>query len=213
MVICEISFRKPFQWRGRGRDEKRLWYSERKEGGSRIETRQGFTCSNLQKCFRQFGSLLSLYFYKTNRNTAYAIHFISIPTPASHLHSVSFTSPFHFSACHYISWMITYWQFLHRHSTGQDTTPPASKAGGKWWAFFPILSFFLFLQSLHPESQSSSQVSTKSPPHPPSWSNPDLCHLTLTSPCRARWLLGDLRPDRMSHLSTVTNEPGAQWLV
>lgn len=145
MVICEISFRKPFQWRGRGRDEKRLWYSERKEGGSRIETRQGFTCSNLQKCFRQFGSLLSLYFYKTNRNTAYAIHFISIPTPASHLHSVSFTSPFHFSACHYISWMITYWQFLHRHSTGQDTTPPASKAGGKWWAFFQsCLSFSFF---------------------------------------------------------------------
>lgn len=48
------------------------------------------------------------------------------------------------------------------------------------------------------------------------WSNPDLCHMTLKSPCRAKWLPGDLRPDRMSHLSTATNEPGTQkpaWLA
>lgn len=133
-------------WQRKRKRKKRESDTGRKKGGRRRGRRQGFTRSNLQQCFRQFGSLLSLYFYKESRNTSSAIHFISIPTPASYLHSVSFTSPFHFSVCHYISWMITYWQFLRWHRTGQDATPPASKAGGKWWAFSPILSFFLFLR-------------------------------------------------------------------
>lgn len=129
----------------REREKKRLRYSEKKARGRRRETRRCFTRNNLQQCFRQFGLLLSLYFYKASRNTSSAIHFISIPTPASYLHFVSFTPPFHFSACHYISWMITYWQFLHWHSTDQDTTLPASKEGGKWWAFFQSsLSFSFF---------------------------------------------------------------------
>ena len=67
-----------------GAKESRLRYSEeekkREEKGGR--TRQGFTRSNLQQCFRQFGSLLTLYFYKASRNTSSAIHFNSIPTPA-----------------------------------------------------------------------------------------------------------------------------------
>lgn len=155
-----FDFEKPFQWWGEGREggrgerekkrlsvkegekEKRLKYSLRKAKGRRRETRQGLTRSNWQQCFRQFGSLLSLYFYKESRNTSSAIHFISIQTPASHLHSVSFASPFHFSACHYISWMITYWQFLHRQSTDRDTTPAASRAGENGEPFF-----FLFPQS------------------------------------------------------------------
>lgn len=121
--------KKDWQWK-RGRKEIQcsdsVW---RKLRVGEREMRQGLTCSNWQQCFRQFGSLLSLYFYKESRNTSSAIHFISIPTPSSHLHSVSFASTFHFSTCHYISWMITYWQFLHWHSTDQDMTPPASKAG------------------------------------------------------------------------------------
>lgn len=135
-----------------GKRENWLWKERKKRDsdavrGRRRETRRGFARSNLQLCFRQFGSLLSLYFYKVSRNTSSAIHFISIPTPASHLHSVSFTSLFHFSACHYISWMITYWQFLHWQSTGQDTTLPASKTGGKWWAFFQYCLSFSFFTS------------------------------------------------------------------
>ena len=197
-------------WQGKNERKKRDSDTVRRKWGGkkkRGNRRRGLTSSNLQQCFRQFRSLLSLYSYKECRNTSSAIHFISIPTPASHLHSVSCTSPFHFSACHYISWMITYWQFLHWHRMGQDTTLPASKAGGKWAAFFQPCLFFLFLSSfLHPYSQSSSQV----PPPSNSWSNPDLCFLTLTSPCRARWLPWDPRPDRMSRLSTATNEPGAQ---
>lgn len=153
--------------------EQRLGYSVR---GKRRQTRRSHTNSNLQQCFRQFGSLLSLYFYKASRNTSSAIHFISIPTPASHLHSVSFTSPFHFSACQYISWMITYCQFLHWHSTGQDTTLPASKAGDN----FPILCFFLLV---HPSTRSpTSPLRFPATIPQPSWSNPDLCHMTFMSP-------------------------------
>lgn len=196
---------------GEKRDLDTVWKKVRGRGR---ETSRGFACSDLQRCFRQFGSLLSLYFYKVSRNTSSAIHFISIPTPASHLHSVSFTSPFHFSACHYISWMITYWQFLHWQSTGQDTTLPASKTGGKWWAFFQYcLSSSFFASPLWvPILRSYFQRQ----PHPPpstSWANPDLCHMTLTSPCRAWWLPGDQRLDRMSRLSTATNESGAQQLA
>lgn len=155
MLICEISFWKPFQWRGREwgmkeRDAKGetgksqiQWGEGGKARGKRRETRRGFAYSNLQRRFRQSGSLLSMYFYKASRNTSSAIHFISIPTPASHLHSVSFTSPFHFSACHYISWMITYCQFLHWHSMGQDKTPPASKARGWEGSLFPVMSRFV----------------------------------------------------------------------
>lgn len=182
-----FDFEKPFQWWGEGREggrgerekkrlsvkegekEKRLKYSLRKAKGRRRETRQGLTRSNWQQCFRQFGSLLSLYFYKESRNTSSAIHFISIQTPASHLHSVSFASPFHFSACHYISWMITYWQFLHRQSTDRDTTPAASRAGENGEPFFfppPNLAVFSLSSSLHPKSQSSSQISTSTPPPP-----------------------------------------------
>lgn len=202
MLICEISFWKPFQW-GRDEREKKDWQGKRerkkkdsdtvgrkRERGRQWETWRGFTHSNLQQCFRQSGSLLSLYFYKASRNTSSAIHFISIPTPAIHLHSVSFTSPFHFSACHYISWMITYWQFLHWHSMGQDTTPPASKPGRKWWAFFQSwLSFSFFI----PPPWVPVLLSGFHQPPPPSWSSPDLCHLTLMSPCRAQWLPRDTR--------------------
>lgn len=159
------SEREKRDWQGKSERKKRdsdtvrrKWEEEEEEG----ESRRGFTSSNLQQCFRQFRSLLSLYFYKESRNTSSAIHFISIPTPASHLHSVSCTSHFHFSACHYISWMITYWQFLHWHRMGQDTTLPASKAGGRWGAFFqPRLSFSFSLRS---------STLTPSPPlrfHPP----------------------------------------------
>lgn len=63
----------------------------------------------------------------------------------------------------------------------------------------PILSFFLLLCP----STLSPSPPLRFPPTilPTSWSNPDLCHLTLMSPCRARCLPGDPRPDRMSRLS------------
>ena len=143
---------------------RRKWEEEEEEG----ESRRGFTSSNLQQCFRQFRSFLSLYFYKESRNTSSAIHFISIPTPASHLHSVSCASPFHFSACHYISWMITYWQFLHWHRMGQDRTLPASKAGEKWRAFFqPCLSFSFSLRSSTLTPSPSLRFHRLPSPHPP----------------------------------------------
>lgn len=135
------------------REENVKWREKRlqwEKAGGRREAGWGFARSNLQQCFRQFGSLLSPHFYKVSRNTSSAIHFISIPTPASHLHSVSFTSPFHFSACHYISWMITYWQFLHWQSTGQDTTPPASKAGRSGERFPSLVFLSSFFASTVP---------------------------------------------------------------
>lgn len=139
MMILWFDFEQPLpRWRGGQKEghkrEKRL-RTGRKEGGRRRGTRQGLTRSDWQPCFLQFGSLLPLCFCEGSRNTSSAIHFISIPTPASHLHSVSFTSSFLFSTCHYISWMITQWQF-HRLSTGLYTALPASKA-----AKLPTLSY------------------------------------------------------------------------
>lgn len=174
-------------WGYKRKRKKRDSDPVREKRGRWRETRRGFSRSNLQQCFRQFGPLLSLYFYKASRNTSSAIHFISIPTPASHLHSVSFTSPFHFSACHYISWMITYWQFLHWHSTGQDTTLPASKAGKKMVNLFFFQSCLSFSFLVPPPWVPVLFSGFHRPPSPPqnSWSNPDLCHLTLMSPYRA----------------------------
>ncbi len=85
----------------KSKSKKRVSDTVRKKSKGKKERNEARLHS--QQCSRQFGSLLSLYFYKASRNTSSAIHFISIPTPASHLHSVSFTSLFHFSACHYIS--------------------------------------------------------------------------------------------------------------
>lgn len=155
--------KKDWQRRREGKKETLKYSEEKEEEQDWDETRQGFTRSNLKQSFRQFGSLLSLYFYKASRNTSSAIHFISIPTPASHLHSVSFTSPFHFSTCHYISWMITYWQFLHWHSLGQDHNTTCIQSRGR----FPISSFFLFLRPLRPKSQSDSHVSSNNTPPSP----------------------------------------------
>lgn len=195
-------------WGYKRKRKKRDSDPVREKRGRWRETRRGFSRSNLQQCFRQFGPLLSLYFYKASRNTSSAIHFISIPTPASHLHSVSFTSPFHFSACHYISWMITYWQFLHWHSTGQDTTLPASKAGKKMvnLFFFSILSFFLFLS---PSTLGPSPL-LRFPPPPKLLIKSRSLPSDPYEPLQGQWLPWDLRPDRMSRLSTATNEPGAQ---
>lgn len=145
------------------------WEKEGRKGGRRRGTRQGLTRSDWQPCFLQFGSLLPLCFCEGSRNTSSAIHFISIPTPASHLHSVSFISSFLFSTCHYISWMITQWQF-HRLSTGLYTALPASKA-----AKLPTLCYkhadfsFIFFpprnpSALHPQSHYSYQVSTSNLP-------------------------------------------------
>lgn len=99
--FVRFDFEKPFQWWEGGREEGwcgsegQKWKKESQihseEEGEK--TRQGLTRRNWQQCFRQFGSLLSLYFYTESRNTSSAIHFISIPTPANHLHSVSFASP------------------------------------------------------------------------------------------------------------------------
>lgn len=74
---------------------------------------------------------------------------------------------------------------------------------------FHISGFLLFLYP-PTESRSASQISSD---NPPSWSNPDLCHLTLTSPYQAWGVPGELKEDRMPHLSTATNEPEARWLV
>lgn len=179
-------------------------------------TRRDLARSNLQQCFRQFGSLLSLSFYKENRNTSSAIRLISILTPASHLHSVSFTFPFHSSALRrrYISPMITYRQFLRRRGAVRHATPPASKAGGRKWrepednlvspSFLP-----LFLHPPHPTSQHRARVSTDNQPPNLLIKSRSLLYdpcTPLQGPAGPPW---DPRPDRMSRLSAATNEAAA----
>lgn len=61
--------------------------------------------------------------------------------------------------------MITYWQFLRWHSTGQDTTPPASKTEGGNGEPFPISAFCPFLR---PSTQSPSPPLRLPPTNPPS---------------------------------------------
>lgn len=168
-----------------GRTGRKDW---EKEGKKRRGMRQGLTRSDWQPCCSQFGSLLLLCFCEGSRNTSSAIHFISIPAPASHLHSVSFTSSFLFSACHYISWMITPWQF-HWPSTGLDTAVPASKAGKSLFQ-----TCFMLVTKIQKSFSPSPTVPLllsgfRQRPTPSiSWSNPDLCYVTLTRPRTAQWL-------------------------
>lgn len=133
--------------------------TEKRKGGKRRRgTRQGLTGGDWQPCFSQFGSLLLLCFCGGSRNTSSAIHFISIPTPASHLHSVSFTSSVLFSACRYISWMITQWQFsLAVHGPGHSATCIQSCERGKsllQTCRFLSLSLFFFTEILRPFTHS-----------------------------------------------------------
>lgn len=91
--------------------------TKKKEG--RRGMRQGLTRSDWQPRFSQFGSLLPLCFCEGSRNTSSAIHFISIPTPASHLHSVSFTSSFSFLhvPLHFLNDNgVTFSLAVHRHN-------------------------------------------------------------------------------------------------
>lgn len=155
-----------------GHKRKKKIERKRKEKERRGEMRQGLTCSDWQPRFSQFGSLLPLCFCEGSRNTSSAIHFISIPTPASHLHSVSFASSFLFSTCHYISWMITQWQF-HWPFTGLDSTLPSSKAGKIASLCYKHADFSLFFPfslppAVQPQSHFSSWVSTSDlPPQSP----------------------------------------------
>ena len=71
------------------------------------------------------------------------------------------------------------------YSTGQDTTPAASKAGAKRWSLFQ--SCLSFSVSVSPAWSPSPPLMFPPalPPHTHTpWSNPDLCHLTLMSPRR-----------------------------
>lgn len=185
-MILWFDFEKPFQgWRGGQNREKRL-RKRREEKERRRGMRQGLTRSDWQPCCSQFGSLLC--FCEGSRNTSSAIHFISIPAPANHLHSVSFTSSFLFSSCHYVSWMITQWQF-HWPSTGLDTAVPASKAGKS--LFQTCLMLVTKIQKSFSPSPTVPLLLSgfRQRPTPSiSWSNPDLCYVTLTRPRTAQWL-------------------------
>lgn len=202
-------------WLGKRARKKRGWGQRRRE--EKKKNPDGAWLAAIRRqCFRQFGSLLSLYFYTQSRNTSSAIHFISIPTPASHLHSVSFASPFHVSACHYISWMITLWQFLRWHSPVQDTTPPASKAewgegekkNGKPSVFSRFVSFFIpspqvptRLSNFHQQRQlppSQHQLSVKS-------------RSLLCDPCETSH--GPVTPVGPLGVSRVSPLHGNKWLA
>lgn len=157
-------------WR-RVRWGRKGWGKEERKRRGGEERGRALTCSS------QFGSHPPRSFCEGSRNTSSAIHFISIPTPAGHLHSVSFTFSFLLSASHRISRTITQW----RNFTGR---PQAWAQHPKWPVFhtnrriFP--SFFFFLPrnppTLHPQAHFTSQVP------PPPWSNTDLCYVTPTRP-------------------------------
>lgn len=185
MMILWFDFDKPSHWWRGGEKEKDT------RGRKDWENEMGLTRSDWQPCFSQFGSLLPLCFCEGSRNTSSAIHFISIPTPASHLHSVSFTSSFLFSACHYISWMITQWQF-HWPSTGLDTALPASKTAKVASLCYKHADFscFFFQKSFSPSPTVPLLLSGfhQRPTPAISWPNPDPCYVTLTRPRTAQWL-------------------------
>lgn len=135
-------------------------------------------------------------FCEGSRNTSSAIHFISIPTPASHLHSVSFTSSSSFRSAplHFLNDnALTLSLAVHR--PGHNVT--CIQSGGKWQVFVTNMSFS---SAPHPQSHISSQVSTSNlPPQSPDQIQ-ICCCLTLTRPCTAQWLPGDPRSDHVSPL-------------
>lgn len=159
----------------------------------RREMRQGLTCSDWQPCFSQFGSLPPLCFCEGSRNTSSAIHLISIPTPASHLHSVSF--------CLFLSFLRMPLHFLNDnavaislaiHSPGHNVTCIQSWENSKplletVWIFF---SFFFSSPDIPRPFTLSPAPPLEFPPatYPPaiSWSNPDLCYVTLARPRTAQ---------------------------
>lgn len=111
--------------------------------------RQGLTRSDWQPRFSQFGSLLPLCFCEGSRNTSSAIHFISIPTPASHLHSVSFTSSFSFlhMPLHFLNDnAVTFSLAVHR--PGHNATCIQSRE--KWKVFVTNMLIFFFPDILQP---------------------------------------------------------------
>lgn len=130
--------------------------------------RQGLSCRDWQPRFSQFGSLLPLCFCEGSRNTSSAIHFISIPTPASHLHSVSFTSFFSFLhvPLHFLNDNgVTLSLAVHR--PGHNAS--CSQSMEKWKVFVRNMLIFPFFpprhpSALHPQSHFFSQVSTSDLP-------------------------------------------------
>lgn len=134
--------------------------------------RQGLTRSVWQPRFSQFGSLLPLCFCEGSRNTSSAIHFISIPTPASHLHSVSFTSSFSFLhvPLHFLNDnAVTFSSAVHR--PGHNVTCIQSRE--KWKVFVRNMLIFPFFPpdilqpfTLSPTSSLRFPPATY-PPQPP----------------------------------------------
>lgn len=184
MVICEIWFWKTIPvMRGRKggvgvrdkNERKRVKYILRKKERKRGKAWLAGTGSSALDNLGHFCHCISI-----RRAETHHLPFISFPF--QHLQTICILSvlppllaSFHFSACHYISWMITYWQFLHWHSTDQDTTPPASKAGknGEQFFFFFLENVFMFVLFLHPFTPVPSAALRFPPAHPP--------HLSITS--------------------------------
>lgn len=176
--------------------------------------RRGLTRSDWQPRSSQFGSLLPLCFCEGSRNTSSAIHFISIPTPASHLHSVSFTSSFSFLRVplHFLNDnAVTFSLAVHR--PGHNATCIQSRE--KWKVFVRNMLIFPFFFPQTSFSPSASVPLLLSGFH----QRPTPLNLLIKSRSLLHdpyeTLRGSVAPPGtlvriMSHLSTATTEPGAQ---
>lgn len=141
--FVRFDFEKPFQWWEGGRKgEREVWEWEKKKmkerdsntfwGRRRKKRGKAWLAGTGSSALDNLGH----FCHCISIRRAETPHLPFISFPFQHLQAICILSvlppllaSFHFSACHYISWMITYWQFLHWHSTDQDTTLPASKAG------------------------------------------------------------------------------------